>query len=259
MANSRFEYVKQFELDDRIMPQTWIVLRVDGKGYTKFCEAHQFQKPNDDRSINLMNSAAKAVMTAYGDVVLAYGQSDEYSFVINKHSNLYSRRSSKLISVLVSTFTAAFVNEWSAHFPDKPLQYLPAFDARTVVYPTDTILRDYLSWRQADCHINNQYNTCFWALVHSGLTTAAAQARLKGTLTEHKNELLHTDFGVNYADLPALHRKGSVLFRKSKLVEVKKNADGTPVMRERASVAITHEDIIKDNFWNSNSHILNKP
>lgn len=29
----------------------------------------------------------------------------------------------------------------------------------------DNNLRDYLSWRQADVHINNLYNTCFWNLV----------------------------------------------------------------------------------------------
>jgi tRNA(His) guanylyltransferase len=29
------------------------------------------------------------------------------------------------------------------------------FDARAVLYPSDRTLRDYLSWRQADTHINN--------------------------------------------------------------------------------------------------------
>ena len=43
-----------------------------------------------------------------------------------------------------------------------------SFDARTVSYPTNQNLRDYLSWRQADCHINNLYNTCFWSLVQQG-------------------------------------------------------------------------------------------
>jgi tRNA(His) 5'-end guanylyltransferase len=58
---------------------------------------------------------------------------------------------SKLVSVLVSTFTAAYVARWQHFFPQQPLQYTPAFDARTVVYPTDDALRDYLSWRQTDC------------------------------------------------------------------------------------------------------------
>lgn len=35
MANSRFEYVKKFESNDQILPECWIVVRIDGKGFTK--------------------------------------------------------------------------------------------------------------------------------------------------------------------------------------------------------------------------------
>ena len=35
MACSRFEYVKRFERDDRLLPGCWIVLRIDGRGFTK--------------------------------------------------------------------------------------------------------------------------------------------------------------------------------------------------------------------------------
>jgi tRNA(His) 5'-end guanylyltransferase len=34
--------------------------------------------------------------------------------------------------------------------------YTPVFDGRAVCYPNFAVLRDYLSWRQADAHINNQ-------------------------------------------------------------------------------------------------------
>lgn len=47
MANSRYEYVKGFELDDRILPNIWVVVRIDGKGFHKFAKAHDFEKPND--------------------------------------------------------------------------------------------------------------------------------------------------------------------------------------------------------------------
>lgn len=69
------------------------------------------------------------------------------------------RRSAKLVSVIVSAFTASFVQSWSLFFPDQALKSLPIFDGRTVCYPTDAILRDYLSWRQADTHINNQVSS----------------------------------------------------------------------------------------------------
>ena len=35
MANSKFEYVRDFEQDDRLLPGCWIVVRLDGKGFTK--------------------------------------------------------------------------------------------------------------------------------------------------------------------------------------------------------------------------------
>jgi hypothetical protein len=35
MANSKFEYVKNFEQDDTLLRNTWIVVRIDGRGFTK--------------------------------------------------------------------------------------------------------------------------------------------------------------------------------------------------------------------------------
>lgn len=37
MACTKFEYVKKFEKHEEIIPQTYIVVRIDGKGFTKFC------------------------------------------------------------------------------------------------------------------------------------------------------------------------------------------------------------------------------
>ena len=51
------------------------------------------------------------------------------------------------------------------------MKYPAYFDSRVVLYPTDDNLKDYLKWRQADVHINNLYNTIFWALVDRGHLT----------------------------------------------------------------------------------------
>lgn len=58
-----------------------IVVRVDGKGFHRFSAEHNFEKPNDIRSLSLMTQAATAVMEEFKDICLAYGQSDEYSFI----------------------------------------------------------------------------------------------------------------------------------------------------------------------------------
>lgn len=112
-----------------------------------------------------MNRSAAAVMEEFRDVSLAYGQSDEYSFILRKNTDLYNRRQSKIMSAINSIFSASYVYYWNTYFEDKKLLYPPSFDARIVLYPTDQNLRDYLSWRQADTHINNLYNTAFWKLI----------------------------------------------------------------------------------------------
>jgi len=48
MACSRYEYVKSYEQDDKILPNVWIVIRIDGKKFHKFSNAHKFEKPNDE-------------------------------------------------------------------------------------------------------------------------------------------------------------------------------------------------------------------
>lgn len=80
-------------------------------------------------------------------------------------------------------------------------------------------------------HINNLYNTTFWALVQKGdMGTTEAEEALKvlrpvsllrgicatiiqGTVASQKNEMLFSRFGINYNDEPEQFKKGSVLFR----------------------------------------------
>eukprot|EP00475_Leptophrys_vorax_P033267 TRINITY_DN52061_c0_g2_i1.p1 TRINITY_DN52061_c0_g2~~TRINITY_DN52061_c0_g2_i1.p1 ORF type:complete len:312 (+),score=91.74 TRINITY_DN52061_c0_g2_i1:30-965(+) len=240
MANSRFEYVRKYELDDSVLMNTWIVVRVDGRGFSRFVSEHHFEKPNDIRGIHAMNFAAAQVMKEFqADMTLAYGHSDEYSFVIHRSSSLFSRRSSKLVSTVVSCFASGFVFYWNRCFgADQPLLYPPVFDARVVCYPTDENLKDYLSWRQADCHINNLYNTCFWYLVQKGgRTNVEAEAELKTTVSADKNELLFSKFQVNYNNIEPIFRKGTILVGHAPDGEAKNSEHPVPVQARDSSNA----------------------
>jgi len=48
----------------------------------RFSAKYNFEKPNDRRALDLMNAAAKAVMSEHPDIVIGYGVSDEYRFVL---------------------------------------------------------------------------------------------------------------------------------------------------------------------------------
>ncbi|XP_041846078.1 probable tRNA(His) guanylyltransferase isoform X2 [Melanotaenia boesemani] len=219
MAKSKFEYVRNFETDDTCLRNCYIVVRLDGRNFHKFAEQHKFTKPNDNRALGLMSRSARSVMEELEDIIIAYGQSDEFSFVFKRTSTWFKRRASKLMTHVTSQFSSSYVFYWKEFFGEQPLLYPPGFDGRVILYPSNRNLRDYLSWRQADCHINNLYNTVFWALVQKGgLTTVQADERLKGTLAADKNEILFSEFDINYNNESAFHRKGtSLIWEKMKL------------------------------------------
>ncbi|XP_974895.2 probable tRNA(His) guanylyltransferase [Tribolium castaneum] len=249
MAQSKFEYVRKFETEEKLLPNCWIVVRIDGRAFHQFSTKHNFKKPNDESALALMNKAASVVMNEFKDIVLAYGQSDEYSFVLRKDTALYNRRGPKIMTYLSSLFTSSYVYHWNQFFKETKLKYPPAFDARVVLYPSDQNLRDYLSWRQADCHINNLYNTTFWALVlKGGLTNNEAEKRLCGTLSSDKNEILFSEFNTNYNNEPEMFKKGTILIRK----RIKSPKHG----KARLVILPLHEDLIQDKFWEKNSEIL---
>ncbi|CAJ1968356.1 unnamed protein product [Sphenostylis stenocarpa] len=248
------EYVRSFESDIKLMPSTWIVVRIDGCHFHRFSELHEFVKPNDSRALNLMNLCAVAVLEKFWeDIVFAYGVSDEYSFILKKTSDLYQRRASKIVSTIVSFFTSTYVMRWSEFFPQSELKYLPSFDGRAVCYPSTEILRDYLSWRQVDCHINNQYNSCFWKLVASGKSKREAQNSLKGAQLQKKIE----ELDIDYNKLPVMFRQGSSVYRDKIDTDLIHHENGN-TFESNGKVIVEHIDIIGPTFWLEHPNILDE-
>ncbi len=107
-------------------------------------------------------------------------------------------------------------------------------------------LRDYLSWRQADTHINHLLNCCFWALVEvRHATPDEAQKTINGTSSGQKNELLFAA-GINYIEQPQQHRKGTLLYWSAKTKEAK------------SELRLETGDIIQNDFWLANPHLLSE-
>ncbi|SCU80657.1 LAMI_0B03290g1_1 [Lachancea mirantina] len=224
MAKSRFEYVRQFETNIRLLPETYIVVRIDGKKFHEFSKYYEFDKPNDERALRLMNACAKNVVLQYKqDVILAYGESDEYSFIFKKDASLFNRRGDKLSSLIVSQFSSNYAFLWPNFFPDRALhvRHLPYFDSRCVCYPNLQAIKDYLCWRFVDTHINNLYNTVFWQLViKRQMTPREAEQRLCGTVSSEKQEILFTECGINYNAEPEMFKKGSLVTRKGEILHI---------------------------------------
>jgi len=222
-----------------------------------------------------MDHAARDVMNQWKDIIFCFGESDEYSFLFRRSTNLYNRRQAKILTAVVSQFTASYAFRWNDYFPETPLAYPPTFDARLTLYPSKQEVRDYFAWRQADTHVNNLYNTAFWALVeHGGKTTTQAHETLRGTNSSQKNEILFSRFDINYNKLSARFRKGSVLVRMQEAEgdnpsdtaipltpQGDENCD-SPLQHRRTVDAIRrdvqtlHDDIIRDEFWDKRPTLL---
>ena len=212
-----------------------------------------------------MSKCAWRCMEEFPECCFAYGESDEFSFVMSPNAKVFSRRKDKITTSFASLFSSSFVFFWKEFYPDEPLLYPPIFDGRMVIYPTFPVVRDYVAWRQADCHINNLYNTAFWALVDLGqLSKTSAEERLsvsallhstrvdergQGTSSEQKNEILFSQFGINYNNEPAMFRKGSVLYRGFVTIQNTDQRTGQVHSKKKQKLCIVHEDIIGDAFW----------
>jgi tRNA(His) guanylyltransferase len=184
----------------RILPGTWPVIRVDGKGFSKFTEA-RFDKPFEERFSRFMAQTAEALLVAIGGVY-AYTESDEISVLLPRDWDLYDREVEKAVSISAgiasSTFTLACGE--------------PAvFDSRVWIGPSEDLVVDYFRWRQADagrCALNGW---AYWTLRQAGESVDAATRALHDKSVAEKNELLF-QHGINFNDVPLWQRRGVGLY-----------------------------------------------
>jgi tRNA(His) guanylyltransferase len=78
------------------MHETKARLTLVRSNLNRFSDVHKFAKPNDKAALDLMTCCARRVLNDFSELLLAYGQSDEYSFVFRPDTQVYSRRAFKV-------------------------------------------------------------------------------------------------------------------------------------------------------------------
>ncbi|XBJ15700.1 hypothetical protein VPH35_007523 [Triticum aestivum] len=185
MANSEYEYVKrEFEFDHHLPASNWIIVCLDGCHFHRFSKIHAFEKPNDESALRLMNACASSILEEFPDIVFSYGVRASLADPL-KEPKL------KILSLCVSYITPVYVMKLKDFFPNKELREAPYFDGRVVCYPNMKTIRDYLAWRQLDCHNRIQYKTCFWMLVKSRKGENEAYDMLKFEYVKREFEFDH--------------------------------------------------------------------
>lgn len=184
----------------RVLPGAWIVLRVDGRGFSRFT-AQRFKKPFDETFRDYMAQTAQALLQELHGLY-AYTESDEISVLFRREWDAFDREVEKLVSISASIAAATFTHACGE---------IVHFDSRIWVGVSRQDAIDYCRWRMADAERCSLNGWCYWTLRADGQSVAQATASLAGKSIAYKNELLF-QHGINYNDLPAWQRRGAGVY-----------------------------------------------
>lgn len=203
MNNNQFESkMRSLEYfhDIKILSDLWIIIRVDGRSFSKF--TNQFEKPFDERFHNLMLATTETLIIELGGIY-AYTESDEISIFLPKNTEFFNRSLEKLVSISAAIASSAF----TLQFQEERV----SFDSRIWISAKDSDVIDYFNWRQSDatrCALNGY---CYWTLRKNGESSSKATSILNKQTVEFKNNLLFEN-GINFNELPLWQRRGSGMY-----------------------------------------------
>ena len=199
----------------KLMRRCPVVIGIDGKAFHTFTTG--FKRPFDDVLIKTMQDTAKYLCENIQGCQLAYTQSDEISLLLIDYQRFetsawFDYEIQKMCSISASMATMAFNRIFSETVSDlkvddtKPMdRYFEAvysgamFDARVFNIPREEVT-NYFYWRQLDASRNS--------------IQMVGQANFSHKELQYKScndiqNMLMTQKGINWNDLPAYQKRGS--------------------------------------------------
>lgn len=191
--------VYEESLDQYILPDMYMVARLDGRSFTRLTKrVCRFEAPFDIAFRDLMINTVRGLMNTGFRIIYGYTESDEISLLFHPTDNTFSRKVRKINTTLAGEASAIF---------SLALSQAATFDCRVIPLPNADRVADYFLWRQEDAHRNSLNAHCYWALRQDGMSARAATSTLEGMNVQGKNELLFNR-GINYNDLPNWQKRG---------------------------------------------------
>jgi tRNA(His) guanylyltransferase len=185
--------------------RSYTVLRVDGKAFHSYTRRRS--KPFDMSLEESMDLAAITLCSEAQGVRFAYGQSDEYSFLLADFDTIHTQawfdgNLQKICSVSASVFTASF-NEMDRSHSSLAQGGAAFFDCRVFNIPDPVEVENYFVWRQQDATRNS--------ILSLGQAHHSPK-QMHGKNTTEIQDMLHGK-GVNWNDLPTRHKRGRCIVK----------------------------------------------
>ena len=122
-------------LDQVLLPETYMVARLDGRGFTKLTkEICKFEAPFDIRFRDMMVNTVEGLMDCGFHIVYAFTESDEISLLFDVSEDTFGRKIRKYNSTLAGEASAIF---------SLKLGRIATFDCRMVPLPNVEKVQDY--------------------------------------------------------------------------------------------------------------------
>lgn len=223
-SDSLGDRMKDYEAvwDVSMMKRVPVVVRLDGKGFSRLTKRMKFEKPFDQWFVSAMSDTMVAVASKVQGCVLGYTQSDEISLVLINDQSLdaepyFGNRVLKIASITASMATARF-NRLIAKL-DPNVDEEACFDARPFCVPDRVEAMNALIWRQQDCVRNSILSAAYYGIgKKAGRKTA--QKMMHGLDTSKLQELMFQEIGVNWSTAyPPELKRGIVTYRKKFEIE----------------------------------------
>ena len=215
----------------KLMKRCPVAIRIDGKAFHTFTDG--FQKPFDEVLIKSMQETMKYLCENIQGCVLGFAQSDEITLILIDYKKLTSSawfdyEVQKMCSIAASMATMAFnkffyenVRKFSFNRTEAPARnkllntYLDAikkgamFDARCFNIPKEEVT-NLVYWRQLDASRNS--------------IQMVGQANFSHKELQHKScnniqDMLMTQKGINWNDLPIYQKRGSCCVRNKIIIK----------------------------------------
>lgn len=205
----------------RLMRRTPVAIRIDGKAFHTY--TRHLRKPFDEILVASMQATMKYLCENIQGCVFGYTQSDEITLILIDYQTLttsawFDYEVQKMCSVVASMATMAFNKNFTNYAETMILEglfsfdYIQAlkqaegnamFDARVFNIPKEEVV-NLVYYRQLDASKNS---------VQMVARTYFSDAQLKNKNTDEMQDMLFTQYGVNWNDLPTDVKRGSACVR----------------------------------------------
>jgi tRNA(His) guanylyltransferase len=225
--------------DRCVLPNMYMVARIDGRGFTKLTkDVYKFKAPFDEVFRDYMVETVKHLMNCGFNIIYGFTQSDEISLLFDYNETAFSRKIRKYNSILAGEASAKF---------STLLGGVGAFDCRISELPNKQLVVDYFRWRNEDAHRNALNAHCYWRLRGDQFSQTDATEKIKGLSTANKNELLF-GYGLNFNEFPNWQKRGIGVYWKDFQKEGFNPKTQEKVVVDRRALFVDYDIPMKDDY-----------